>query len=283
MRALRLLHGDVPDVRAARRRARQPARPHLPDQGHARERPARDGRRRAAHRPLPELPLVHDDVPVGRALPASDRSRARARRADVSAAARGAVVARGACARCCRIRGASASRWPQPRLRDRSRACCRRRCVRCSSSRRAGARARRGPPTRPRALAPRRKRVALVTGCVQTVIAPEINAATIRLLERCGAEVVLGRRLLRRARASSRQGEAREYARCRARRTAACRARWRRPRRDRRECVRLRHARQGLRLRVSRRHRARVARSGRCRESARRDGGARRARLAAAS
>ncbi len=42
-----------------------------------------------------------------------------------------------------------------------------------------------------RALAPRRKRVALVTGCVQTVIAPEINAATIRLLERCGAQVVL--------------------------------------------------------------------------------------------
>ena len=36
----------------------------------------------------------------------------------------------------------------------------------------------------------RRKRVALVTGCVQTVIAPEINAATIRLLERCGVEVV---------------------------------------------------------------------------------------------
>ncbi len=40
------------------------------------------------------------------------------------------------------------------------------------------------------AVAPRRKRVALVTGCVQTVIAPEINAATIRVLERCGAEVV---------------------------------------------------------------------------------------------
>jgi glycolate oxidase iron-sulfur subunit len=35
-----------------------------------------------------------------------------------------------------------------------------------------------------------RKRVALLTGCVQTVIAPEINAATKRLLERCGAEVV---------------------------------------------------------------------------------------------
>jgi glycolate oxidase iron-sulfur subunit len=38
--------------------------------------------------------------------------------------------------------------------------------------------------------AARRKRIALVTGCVQNVIAPEINAATIRLLERCGAEVV---------------------------------------------------------------------------------------------
>lgn len=36
----------------------------------------------------------------------------------------------------------------------------------------------------------RRTRVALVTGCVQTVIAPEINAATVRLLERAGAEVV---------------------------------------------------------------------------------------------
>jgi glycolate oxidase iron-sulfur subunit len=38
---------------------------------------------------------------------------------------------------------------------------------------------------------PRRARVALLTGCVQTVIAPEINAATVRLLERAGAEVIL--------------------------------------------------------------------------------------------
>ena len=35
-----------------------------------------------------------------------------------------------------------------------------------------------------------RKRVALLSGCVQTVIAPQINAATIRVLERCGVEVV---------------------------------------------------------------------------------------------
>jgi glycolate oxidase iron-sulfur subunit len=42
----------------------------------------------------------------------------------------------------------------------------------------------------PSARGARRARVALVTGCVQTVLDPEINAATIRLLERAGAEVV---------------------------------------------------------------------------------------------
>ena len=39
--------------------------------------------------------------------------------------------------------------------------------------------------------AAKRARVALLEGCVQTVIAPEINAATIRVLERAGAEVVV--------------------------------------------------------------------------------------------
>src|SRR5215470_12863674 len=37
----------------------------------------------------------------------------------------------------------------------------------------------------------RRKRVALLTGCVQTVMAPKINEATIRLLRRHGVEVVV--------------------------------------------------------------------------------------------
>ena len=41
------------------------------------------------------------------------------------------------------------------------------------------------------AAGPRRKRVALMTGCVQSVIAPDINAAAIRLLTRAGVEVVL--------------------------------------------------------------------------------------------
>jgi glycolate oxidase iron-sulfur subunit len=38
----------------------------------------------------------------------------------------------------------------------------------------------------------RRKRVALLTGCAQRVLDPEINAATIRLLTRHGCEVVIG-------------------------------------------------------------------------------------------
>ena len=46
------------------------------------------------------------------------------------------------------------------------------------------------PATTERGPTTTRVRVAVVTGCVQTVIAPEINAATIRLLERAGAEVV---------------------------------------------------------------------------------------------
>lgn len=38
---------------------------------------------------------------------------------------------------------------------------------------------------------PRRARVALLAGCAQQVLAPEINAATVRLLRRLGVEVVM--------------------------------------------------------------------------------------------
>jgi len=41
------------------------------------------------------------------------------------------------------------------------------------------------------ATGPRRARVALLTGCAQQVLAPEINEATIRLLTRLGADVVV--------------------------------------------------------------------------------------------
>jgi glycolate oxidase iron-sulfur subunit len=50
------------------------------------------------------------------------------------------------------------------------------------------------PAQRPQvhaALGTRRARVALLTGCAQRVLAPSINAATIRLLTRMGAEVVI--------------------------------------------------------------------------------------------
>ena len=39
----------------------------------------------------------------------------------------------------------------------------------------------------------KRRRIALLTGCAQAVLAPEINAATIRLLNRAGIDVVLPR------------------------------------------------------------------------------------------
>ena len=48
LRALRLLHRDLPDLPGAGRRARQPARAHLPDQGHAGSRGGRRTRRRSS-------------------------------------------------------------------------------------------------------------------------------------------------------------------------------------------------------------------------------------------
>ena len=150
--------GDVPDVRPARRRARQPARPDLPDQGHARERPARDGRRRAARRPLLELPLVHDDVPVGRSLPASRSiTRACTSSSTYRRPLARALAARRARRRCCRIRGACAQRWPRPLV-----AAVRARCLPAPlramlelAPRRRATRAEQSRTPSPRALAPR--------------------------------------------------------------------------------------------------------------------------------
>jgi glycolate oxidase iron-sulfur subunit len=54
------------------------------------------------------------------------------------------------------------------------------------------------PPARPLppiipAVGQRRARVALLTGCVQQALAPSINWATVRVLARCGVEVVVPR------------------------------------------------------------------------------------------
>ena len=82
LRALRLLHRHLPDLRAARRRARQPARPHLPDEGDVRAGPQGEPAGAASRRPLPVLPVVHDHVPERRRLHASRRPRPRAHRGD---------------------------------------------------------------------------------------------------------------------------------------------------------------------------------------------------------
>ena len=56
------------------RRARQPARAHLPDQGHAGLECGAERGHRQAHRPLPVVPRLHDDLPIGRQLHAPCRS-----------------------------------------------------------------------------------------------------------------------------------------------------------------------------------------------------------------
>ena len=104
-----------------------------------------------------------------------------------------------------------------------------------------------------------RRRVALLTGCAQAVLAPEINAATIRLLNRAGVDVVLpkgegccgslahhmGRE------APALDGGARQY------RRVDARDRRRGPGGDRRHRVRLRRDDQGLRRHARRRSRLR--------------------------
>ena len=89
VRALRLLHGHLPHLRPARRRARQPARAHLPDEGDVRAGSPRHARRAPACRPLFVLPVVHDDLPERGRLHAPRRLRARAYRRDQPAQPQG--------------------------------------------------------------------------------------------------------------------------------------------------------------------------------------------------
>ncbi len=93
LRPLRHVHRDLPDLPAAGRRTRQPARPHLPDQGHAGDRPSRHRGSRPPRRSLPVLPVLHDHLPVRRELHAPGRSRPHLHRADLSPPAAGAPAA----------------------------------------------------------------------------------------------------------------------------------------------------------------------------------------------
>ena len=194
LRALRLLHRDLPDLRAARRRARQPARAHLPDEADAGERQAARGRHRQAHRPLPLLPLLHDHLPVRRALHASGRPRPRLHRGDTT----GGRWPTGWCAGCCSapspIRGCSAWRCSAPRsarpfarpaagaAADHAGAGAAHRCPRPRRST-----GRRSSPPRASAARGWRCSPAARSRCWR----PQINEATIRLLTRLGVEVVV--------------------------------------------------------------------------------------------
>ena len=124
LRALRLLHRDLPDLRARRRRARFAARAHLPDQGHAGARPAGDRRGRHAYRPLPVVPRLHDDLSVGRALHAPGRPCPRPYRA-APIAGRWSI---GCCARLLARRAALSAPVPAGAARRRCSASRSRRC-----------------------------------------------------------------------------------------------------------------------------------------------------------
>ena len=110
LRALRLLPRHLPDLSGARQRARFAARTNLPDQGHAGERQAGIDGGRAAYRPLPLLPLLHDDLPLGRRLHAPRRPGARPHREDLPRPFARPARAQACSHACCPTAAASASR-----------------------------------------------------------------------------------------------------------------------------------------------------------------------------
>ena len=189
-----------PTYVTARRRARQPARAHLPHQGPARDRPQDRGRGRLADRPLPLLPLLRDDLPVGRRLSPARRPRAGQDRAELPPPARRPPHARGA-----RPAHPFASGLPRGAQARGARTAIHARAQR-SAGDRAEARgdagacpdvaAPAGPAEKPGVYAAagvegKRRRMALLGGCAEAVLRAPHHAATIRLLNRAGIEVVI--------------------------------------------------------------------------------------------
>ena len=141
----------------------------------------------------------------------------------------------------------AASRWP---------ACCRggsAPCWRLGAGQAAAALAGRPAADLP-GQGPAQGAVALLAGCAQQVLAPQINEATVRLLTRHGVEVVVaeGRRLLRRARTTTWATRSRRCARQGQHRRLDARAGAAAARRHRDQRLGLRHDRQGLRLHAAR-------------------------------
>ena len=194
VRALRLLPRHVPHLHAAGRRARQPARAHLPHEADAR---GRAGHRAhaAAPRPLPHLPRVRDHVPLGRGVRQAGGHRPRPGGGEGAArAAASALQALGArAARCRRARLFGAALGPGRAVRGRAAR---------------GARAQDPRAARPRARGPRRATRAACwcsRAACSPSMAPSINAATARVLDRLGISLVEApaRRLLRRRHATT--------------------------------------------------------------------------------
>ena len=226
-------------------------------------RQAADGRGGQAHRPLPLLPLLHDHLPVRGALHAPGRPRPGLHpRAlpPAAAAAADPLAARAHPALPARVPAVAARRPPRPAVgaapagapaADGRR--WRRRRVPAAS-----------PVDRPQTFAAeggRRARVALLSGCAQQVLAPQINEATIRLLTRHGVEVVVPKGMGCCGALThhlGNEGSGLGFAKRQHRRLDEG-ARGRRPRRRHHQRLGLRHHGQGLRLHAARR-------SGLCRE-----------------
>ena len=126
LRALRLLPAGLPHLPHHRQRARQSARPHLPDQADGR---GRGGDRHHPHppRPLPHLPRLRERLPVRRRVRAADRPRPRTRRGTRAAATDRSEPCGADSSRSCHGRGCSACCCARAR---RSVAGCPSRCSR---------------------------------------------------------------------------------------------------------------------------------------------------------
>src|SRR5882724_6870567 len=92
LRALRLLHGDMPDLSRVGRRAGFAARTHHADAAYVGKRGATDRRNGEASRSMPFLSGLPNGMSLGRRLRGTDRSVARPYRDALSAAFIGAGV-----------------------------------------------------------------------------------------------------------------------------------------------------------------------------------------------
>ena len=206
MRPLRALHGELSDLRRDLRRERQPARPDLLD-ARRRRRPAGDGTGRPrAPRALPRLPGLRVGLPVGRPVRQDDRAvQDRAPEARRPAGEKTSLLQRLILHHLFPVLRPGASwRWRRP-------GCCSGSGV-LDWAERIGL-TRLLPPTLRRMQAmlpklarsrgrlpevlppigPKRARVALFLGCVADAMFPETNAATARVLQQNGCEVVIPR------------------------------------------------------------------------------------------